>query len=285
MEDPAEHDTPEQPEPEDRAPAGEHPPAAPSRLKTGTKAAFHWLGALLPRLGLYLFMLAAPLLLVAYPAYLLVEPLIAYAQAEPIEVEFVDLDMTKVRDDADKSGWLKSRGHIEVRLRFKAEDGKLHVALLEKPWISPGLKGRLADEYQPGDPNVLHRMADGSIHLEEEVAKQNTLLLTLLMGLAFIATLIFVLIRKRLAVQQPEIVHLGFTATSKSVLAAQGVALLLSFLLTGLIFYQPVFIPDAFYLVGYWGLVVFLAISLRLLVFEPPHPAPQPVAEPERPRR
>lgn len=270
----------EHPEPE-AAPAAAAP-APPHRLKTAATAAMHKLGGVLPRLGLYLFMLAAPCLIVAYPGYLLFERLAVYAHAQPVEVEFVTMEIDKVRDD-DESGLFRSRGHIDVKLTFKAEDGKAYVAVLEKPWISPGLKGKMEDQFQPGDPNVLYRMPNGKFLLEEEVAKDNLLLLTLFMGLVFVGTLVFVGIRKRLSVQQPEIVHPAFTATAKSIIAAQGTALLISLLLSGLIFYQPVFIPDLLYLGAYWGIVIFLAISLRLLVFEPPHPVAE-VPEHDKPR-
>lgn len=264
------------------------PADAPKKLqiKAAGAAMVHALGWLLPRLGLYLFMLAAPLVIVGYPAYMLVERLAAYAAAETVEAEFVDMEISKIRDLDNKSALFKSKGHIDVLLTFKAKDGKTYVSVLEKPWTSPGLKGKMEDQYQAGDPYTLYRMGDGTVHIDEDVAKDNFLLLTLLMGLVFIAYGLFALIRKRLSTQQPEIVHRATSATAKSLLVAQAVALLVAAFMAAVLAYQPVFIPDLLYLGGYWGIVVFLAISLRLLVFQPtpPEPVAEAPEEPEKPR-
>jgi hypothetical protein len=249
-------------------------------------AIIHALGRLLPRLGLYFFMLAAPLAIVGYPAYKVAERLADYSTANTLEAGFAGMEINKVKDLDNKSAWFKSKGHIDVLLSFKAKDGKTYISVLKKPWTSPGLKGKMEEQYQEGEIYTLYQTGDGGVHAEEDVAKDNFFMLTLLMGLVFIAYVLFVLIRKRLSTQQPEMVHLASSATAKSIIAAQSVALLVAAVLTGVVAYQPIFIPNLLYLGCYWGAVVFLAISLRLLVFQPVHPEPvaKEQAEPEKPR-
>ncbi len=240
---------------------------------------------LLPRMGLHLFSLIVPLVLVGYPGYLIVNRLVEYASAEVLEAQFVGMDINRVKDTEDKASLFKSKGHTEVVLAFKAENGTRYQAVVEKPWVSPGLKGKMEDEYAQGDIYTLYKMGDGKLHVEEEFARGNFLMLNLLMVLVFLAYLLFVLVRKRLSAQQPEIVHLASQATARSIGIAQLVALAVSGLLLAVVHYRAVFIPDVLYLGGYWSLVALLALSLRLLVFPAEHREPAPAPEEAAPHR
>jgi hypothetical protein len=264
--------------------AAEHPPK-----KRQIGEVFSGIGArlrqLLPRLGLHFFSLAVPLLIVGYPGYLLVSKLSDYAAADAIEAQFVGMDINRVKATEEKASLFKSKGHTEVALTFKAEDGKSYKAMVEKPWIAPGLKGKMEDEYVEGDAYTLYKTPDGRLHVESDFASANFLMLNLLMALALVAYLLFVLIRKRLSTQQPEIVHLASKATARSIGIAQLVALGLSGLLFAIVHYRGVFIPSLVYLGAYWSLVTLLALSLRLLVFPAEHPAPPPAPEKPQPRQ
>lgn len=229
-------------------------------------------------LGLFLFMTILPLLLVAYPAYRIVPRLLDYASAISIEATLQRFDIHTVERDQDEVSWFESRKHIDVVFYFKDAQGTEYAAVIERPWPSPGLRRKLSDEYAAGDEYSLLRLPDQRVLMEEQVAKEGFMYLTILMALVFLASLPFFLLWKRLAQRQPDSMPAFPVAGAKSFMVGQLVALVLAGMLTFMMAYAPaVRVPPAFYLAGYWGLALFLAIALRLLVFDAPTPMPPEV--------
>lgn len=220
----------------------------------------------LPKLGLYLFMVILPLLVIAYPAYLLSSRLVAYGAASTVDATLVDLEVNRVQNA--EGSHASGKGHTEVLLKFRDEAGKRHVATLQLPWSVPGLRRELEDQYEKGDGYTLYLLPDGTVATDDMVGKDNFLRLTGLVALAFVAYLLYFMIRLRLASRMPDLLHLPSMATAKSLIFGQLIVLVLAVVFTAIISVRPVFVPAPAFLGAYFGLVACLALSLRLLLFQ-----------------
>ena len=242
---------------------------------------FKAIGNFLPRLGLYLFMIMIPLIITGYPAYTIASRLVDYSTAKTVEdAEFTGIDIKRVRHvDDDESSFFKSKGHTEVTLFFKTENGKKYFSVLKRSWVAPGLKRKMKELYAAGDLFTLYLLPDNEVVTDEEMIKDSLIRLTSLMGLIFLASALFVPIRIRLSTTLPDILPAASTATANSILWGQLITLLIAAALTALFAFQPVYVPNILivYLGAYWGIAALLSLSLRLLLFEdsPPKPAPE----------
>jgi hypothetical protein len=242
-------------------------------------------GKLLPKFGLFLFMVAIPFVIAAYPAYVVVSHLAEYASAKTVDVKLESFEIKTIDDSAKELGPFNSRKHVEIAFSFKAENGDKYVSVVKKPWPAPGLKRKLSDEYAAGDELTLYLLPDKSVAMEEEAAKDIVLWLTTLAGLFFVFSTLIFLIWKRLAARMANILSKFPDATFRSITYGQLSTLLLAVLTMGAIFIRPVVVPAFGYLGAYLGLAALLSLSLRLLVFEePPPPKVETEEEEEKPR-
>lgn len=261
----------------------EAPPPASGRLAGLGRGAIKALGHFLPKLGLFLFIIAVPVLLAAYPAWILSAHLLDYSRASTIEAELTAIDIRTVEIGQDQASPFEARKHYDVVFHFKGDKGQQYAAIAELSWPQSGLKRKLNSQYVIGDPYTLYLLPNNTVAIDEMVATSSYYRLTGLMGLAFLGSALFFMLWKRLAHRLPATMP-GFPAAmQKSLMLGQLVALLLAGLLAVAITYQPLVIGAWLFVGGYWGLTAFLALSLRLLVFEDTVPPPAP--EPEQPRR
>ena len=237
------------------------------------------IGSFLPRLGLYLFMIIIPLIITGYPAYLVASRLVDYSAAKIVEeAEFTAIDIKRVRHADDGSLFFKSKGHTEVTLFFKTGPGERYFSVLEMPWVAPGLRREMNEQYQAGDLFTLYLLPDEEVVTDEEMTKDSLIRLTSLMGLIFIASVLLVLIRIRLSATVSDILPAASTATANSIIFGQLITLMIAAALTAVVTFQPIFVPNILilYLGAYWGIAALLSLSLRLLLFENPPPEPVP---------
>jgi len=222
---------------------------------------------LMPKFGLLLFALAIPIALGSYPAYVLSSGLVNNASAQVVPARLTSVDLRTINNSGVEPGLFESRRHIEVTFSFTAARGGEYVSVVRKPWPSPGLKRKLAEEYAPGSEVMLYLYADKTVLMEEDVARDTVVRLTSLMGLLLVSSTLAFLIWRRLAARMPNLLP-GFPeATFKSIFYGQISTLLLAGLMMGLLFIRPVLIPATWYLGAYLGLAVLLSLSLRMLVF------------------
>lgn len=269
----------EEPQENTEVVAADPEPAKPKRFNIAA-ATDHLAKAIfgfLPRFGLLLFMTLTPLLLAAYPVYILAGRLVDYSAAEMVEAKYVGMDINTEEGGDEPSSSAKK--HIKVALAFEDDNGKKYVSVFEKSWPAPGLKRKLEDHYQSGDIYTLYLIHDKDIVTDDEVAKDTFRRLTCLMALVFMGSGLFFLLWHRLAVRMPQILPMGSLATAKSVMFGQLVTLLMASLLLAILSYSPIIVQPLMYLGAYWGLAIFISLSLRLLLFEEPHVPPPPEAE------
>lgn len=268
-------------EPKNQEEASTPVPDKPKRFPIGTifLGMFKAIGNFLPRLGLYLFMLIIPLIITGYPAYTVASRLVDYSAAKTVEeAEFTGIDIKRVRHVDDDSLFFKSKGHTEVTLFFKTGNGERYFSVLKMPWVAPGLKREMNEQYQAGDLFTLYLLPEKEVVIDEEMTKDSLIRLTSLMGLILLASVLFVLIRIRLSITMPDILPTTSAATASSIIFGQLITLLVAAALTAVIAFQPVYVPDILilYLGVYWGIVALLSLSLRLLLFEGPPPKVAP---------
>lgn len=239
-------------------------------------------GQALPRLGLFVFILLTPLLITGYPAYFATAKLADYSAATTVEAKLNNIEIKTVTADGRNTSLFSDRRHIEVAYAFRAEDRKNYIAIQRVSWPAPGLQRKMDQMYEPGDTFILYLMPNNDILLDQDVAKDKFLWLTVLMGLIFAAFTLFFLEWKRLYRLKPNIMPPVPLATAKSIGIGQLTALIIAIVQAVIVAHAPVTIPIAIFLGIYWGVVIFLSLLLRLLLFE--NPAPEPEPEPDHAR-
>lgn len=262
----------ESPEPPADGEASPAKPAFSLRALAGP-----WLGScgkLLARFGLYAFLVLLATLIIAYPAYLLVAPLHGYAEAERFEATLQRIDIHDIRDT--EKPLFGSNRHFDIVFSFAAQGKKTYLATVHQSWPAPGLRRKLEGQYSAGESYTLYRVAGGELLLEDRMAVDTFLRLTALMGLILLASLVYYPLKLRLAGRMRAQLGTPSTATAKSVLLGQLLALLIASAFSLLIYAAPLVVPIWLYLGAYWMLALLLCLSLRLLVFEDPPPPPSP---------
>lgn len=233
-------------------------------------------GKLMPKFGLFLFIVAIPGLLAAYPAYILSSHLKTYSSALPVKANLAGFEIKTIDSGEKELGLFEPRKHVEVTFSFRTGGGTLYTSVVRKSWPAPGLKRKLSEVYAEGDDVTLYRLADNNVVMEELVAREIILRLTTLMALLFVFSTLAFLMWKRLAAKMTETLSRFPDATFKSIAYGQLITLLLAGLVTGMTFIRPFLVPVSWYLGAYLGLAALLGLSLRLLAFEePPQPAPE----------
>lgn len=256
-------------DPDDRQPETAAPPVKPAfSIRAAGQAAVRAVGRFLPRLGLHLFLIAMPVLILGYPALQITSRLLDYEAAETFEAALVRIDIKDMRDPDRKSSLFGSTRHFDVVFSFAGEKGRQYIAVVQKSWPSPGLRRKLEAQYPTGDLHTLHRTPGNQILMESELAKDAFAGLTALMGLLFAASLMYYLLRSRLASRMPSVLSRASAATAKSVVFGQLTSLLLAALFVPIIGLSPVLVPSWLYLGAYGAIALTLCLSLRLLVFE-----------------
>ncbi len=263
------------------------PATTPSRTNPlavwGSRAA-KWMVGFLPKMGLFLFMVLLPVLMLAYPAYRVSERLTIYAQARNVDARLTDIDIRTVETGQDQASLFESRKHFDVMFAFEGEQKKKYVAVAEMSWPSPGLHRKLSSEYVIGDTYTLYLLPDQSIVMDDEVARDSFHRLSCLMGLVFCGTAVFFLLWKRLAGRIPRFMPTFPSATQKSFMLGQLIALVVAGIMSVLITLNPLAVNPWLFVGVYWGLTLFVTLSLRLLVFEGTPAVPASVEKPEEPR-
>jgi hypothetical protein len=252
--------------------------------KPTTSLAKHFGGALrtvghfIPKLLLFLFMLILPLALIAYPAWRISARLIDFSVAKTVEAELKEIDIRVVELGQDQASLFEARKHYDVVFYLKGDGGKTYASTLEMSWPEAGLKRKLENQYPAGEKYTLYLMPDQSIELDDVMAKNSIYRLTGLMGLVYVAFAVFFMLWKRLAHRWPALSLRFPSATVKSFMVGQFVSLAMAALLAALVSFSLLTIPILLYIGVYWGLVIFISLTLRLLVFESP-PEREPVPE------
>ena len=259
-----------------QAPEAEPPLIKPSLLVLITTKGRHVASAIfgfLPELGLLLFMLSMPVIIVAYPAWRIADRLVEYSTAHTLDVKLTGIEVNVIDIGQDQTSAFEARKHFNIAFAFEDPQKHKYESRIEMAWPSPGLKGKLENQYQIGDNHTLYLLADQSIVMEEVVAKDSFYRLTALMGLAFIASALMYLMWKRLKHRMPANMPRFPVATEHSIMLAQFIALIVAGLWAGLMTVSPLVIQAWLFLAAYWGIVLLLSLSLRLLVFSDPEPS------------
>ncbi|MBU3736540.1 MAG: hypothetical protein FGM62_06135 [Methylobacterium sp.] len=229
------------------------------------------------KLGLFVFMLFLPGILLSYPAYLTGARLWDYEAARVVEAKLERIEINTVEHDQDRSTWLESRKHIDITFYFTSARGEKLASVSEHGWPAPGLKRRLQEQYQPGDEFSLYILPDQSIVKDIDLAVSQFYRMTILMGLLFLAMLMAAMIWKRLLHQMPQSLPEFPQAGLNSFLAAQAIVLLVAALFAWINSFSTMLVPITWFLAAYWGMTALLTLTLRLLVFSPP-PVSAPAA-------
>lgn len=277
-------------EEESQASETEAPVAKPSRLAMFAavgRGAAKSAGSAALRGMLLLFMAILPLALIAYPAWRLSERLVEYAQASTVEAEFTGMDIRTVEINQDQTSLFEARKHIDVVFYFKGQKGQQLASVAEMSWPAPGLKRKLQNQYQAGDKYTLYLLPSHAIEIDDMVAKDLFYRLTGLMALVFLGSAVFSMLWKRLSHRMPTRVPRFPVASIKSLMFGQLISLVVAGAFGAMIYFNPLAINLWLFVGAYWGLVAFISLSLRLLVFDAPPPAPEPQPEeaPKQPRR
>ncbi len=230
-------------------------------------------------IGLFLFMAVLSATVVAYPAYLVSARLFDYAAAKTLEAELVSIEVRTVEIGQDRTSLFEARKHFDVVFQFKDAQNHHYASLQEMPWPSPGLKRRLLAETPLGDTFTLYRMQDQSIVMDAYVARSAAIRVTLLMVLVLLATTMVALMWHRLALRMPDKMPAYPTMGMKSFLLGQLVALVIAGLLAMLEISFPSIVSWPLYVGTYWGVVVMVTLTLRLLVLATPAVAAPPEVE------
>lgn len=271
--------------PSDPPPATETE-TAPGKLTSATAMAVRGLkatGGLMQKAGVYLFMLLLPLVVVGYPAYLLVLELEQSAATATVEATLSTIDIQRVKDDGSGYFLFKSKGYTEVTLSFKGADGRNYRTFIEKPWTAPGLRKQMEAKYGDQESFTLYLTKEGKAQLGEQVASTRMTLLSLLMLLVLFVTVTAIFLRHRLAERIPSLVSHESAANARSIIYGQLTAQMLAFVFAVLMYYvpEPVVVSGPIFLGVYWGVAMLTGLSLRLLVFQnPPPPPPEPEEKP-----
>lgn len=227
-------------------------------------------GRSLPTLGLHIFLIVLPIIILFYPAYLVALRLADYQKATTIEATFIRVTIEDVRP-ADRSvSLLGSNRHFNIEFTFDAGQGKTYLSAQQKSWPAPGLRKDLEAQHAAGDLHTLYLLPDKKAVMEEVVAKEAFRRHTGLMALLLCATLLYYLLKSRLASRWPSQLSRPSRAMAKSVLLGQTIALLIASMFIAIVEISPIMVPTWLYLCAYGALALLLCLSLRLLVFEDP---------------
>lgn len=227
-------------------------------------------GRWLPTLGLHIFLIILPLIIVFYPAYLVAARLADYQKATTIEATFIRVTIEDVRPSDRSASLLGSNRHFNIEFTFDAGHGKTYLSTQQKSWPAPGLRKDLEAQYAAGDRHTLYLLPDKKTVMEEVVAKDAFLRHTGLMAILLCATLLYYLLKSRLASRWPSQLPTPSRAMAKSVLLGQTIALLIASMFIAIVEISPILVPTWLYLCAYGVLALLLGLSLRLLVFEEP---------------
>jgi len=250
-------------------------------IQSASKALFDATGRFLPKLGLHLFLIMLPVGIAFYPAYLIASRLADYQKAETIEGSLVRIAIDDVRDPDRSASVFGSNRHFNIVFTFDAGAGRTYLAAQQEPWPAPGLRRNLDAQYATGDLHTLYLLPGKKVVMEEEVAKDSFLRHTSLMGIALGATLLYYMLKGRLAKRWPSQLSGPSMAMAKSVILGQAIALLIASMFIAIVHVSPILVPTWLYLGAYGVLTVLLCLSLRLLVFEDP-PPPAATNEPAK---
>ncbi|OIQ82528.1 hypothetical protein GALL_356790 [mine drainage metagenome] len=246
------------------------PPARPGRMviiASRMRGAARAVGGFMPELGLLLFMLAMPLILVAYPAWRMADRLVDYSAARTVEAKLTDIKVRIVEIGQDQASLFEARKHYEIAFEFQGEQGRKYLSTDEMSWPAAGLKGKLENQYPVGDTYTLYFLPDRSVVMEEMVARDSFYRLSGLMVLVFMASALFFMLWKRLAHRMPSNMPRFPAATENSIMLGQLVTLAIAGLWAAAMSVSPLVIHSWLFLAVYWGAVAFISLSLRLLVF------------------
>lgn len=227
-------------------------------------------GRCLPKLGLHIFLIALPIIILFYPAYLVASRLADYQKATTIEATFIRVNIEDVRPSDRSASLLGSNRHFNIEFTFDAGQGKTYLSTQQKSWPAPGLRKDLEAQHAAGDLHTLYLLPDKKAVMEEVVAKDAFRRHTGLMAILLCATLLYYLLKSRLASRWPSQLSTPSRAMAKSVLLGQMIALLIASMFIAIVEISPIMVPTWLYLCAYGALALLLCLSLRLLVFEDP---------------
>lgn len=227
-------------------------------------------GRCLPKLGLHIFLIVLPIIILFYPAYLVASRLADYQKATTIEATFTGVTIEDVRLSDRSASLLGSNRHFNIVFTFDAGQGKTYLSTQQKSWPAPGLRKDLEAQHAAGDRHTLYLLPDKKAVMEEVVAKDAFLRHTGLMATFLCATLLYYLLKSRLASRWPSQLSTPSRAMAKSVLLGQTIALLIASMFIAIVEIAPIMVPTWLYLCAYGVLALLLCLSLRLLVFEDP---------------
>jgi hypothetical protein len=276
---------------EEESPSEQHPAEEPAKASPGKKllgATIQGLratGGLLQTAALYFFMLLLPLVITAYPGYLIVNELVQSTRLSPVEATLANIDINRVQDGESGLGLFKSKGHTNVTLLFKGQDGKKYSTVIEMPWTAPGLRKQMDEKYGERESFTLYVGKDGIAQIDEQVAGTRMMLLSMLMSLVLVTTALAIFLRHRLSERMPSLVSHESAANARSMIYGQLATLVVAFLFTVVMHYTPLVVSYEIFLGAYWGAAILIGISLRLLVFQNPPPPPPPVEEDPKERK
>jgi len=227
-------------------------------------------GRCLPKLGLHIFLIALPIIILFYPAYLVASRLADYQKATTIEATLIRVTIEDVRPSDRSTSLLGSSRHFNIEFTFDAGQGKTYLSTQQKSWPAPGLRKDIEAQHAAGDLHTLYLLTDKNAVMEEVVAKDAFRRHTCLMAIFLCATLLYYLLKSRLTSRWPSQLSTPSPAMAKSVLLGQTIALLIAFMFIAIVDISPIMIPTWLYLCAYGVLALLFCLSLRLLVFEDP---------------
>lgn len=259
MEDPAEEQKSEQ-----------EAPAEVSRvqkLRAGMAGIGKFFGRLIPRLGLFVFILILPALLVGYPGYLAVTNLMDYTTAGQITAKLTDIEVNTVEQSSDQEGFFKAKRHIEAIFHFETEDKKKLVSKVIHSWPSPGLKRKLGEQYEVGETYTLYQTKLNDVLTEEAAAIKMFYWMTSLMGLLLLASSLMLMLWKRLLSKVPDVLPVISDALVRSLIYGQLIAIFIAMSMAVIISQRPMVVPPVLFFSAYLGVALLMVLSLRLLAF------------------
>lgn len=224
----------------------------------------------LPKLGLHIFLIVLPIIVFFYPAYLVASRLADYRNATTIEATFIRVTIEDVRSSDRGASLSGSNRHFNIEFTFDAGQGKTYLSTQQKSWPAPGLRKDIEAQYAAGDRHTLYLLPGKQVVMEEVVAKDAFLRHAGLMAILLCATLLYYLLKSRLASRWPSQLSTPSRAMAKSVLLGQTIALFIASMLIAIVEISPIMVPTWLYLCAYGAFALLICLSLRLLVFEDP---------------
>lgn len=237
------------------------------KLRNFVAGVGHFFGKWLPRLGLFVFVLMLPALVIGYPGYLGATRLIDFVTSEQVTAKLSGIDLNTVEPSGDQEGFFKEKRHIEVSFHFKMADGKRMVAKASHSWPSPGLKRKLEEQYEIGEEYTLYMTKLNGIMTEEDAAIKMFYWMTALMALVMLGSAMMLMIWVRLLSKVPDVLPTISSATVRSLIYGQLIALFIAMAMSVIISQRPTVIPPVLYFGAYAGVALLMVLALRLLAF------------------